>query len=70
MEGIPSLGEPNAAYFLRCTRSHSSFSVVVWFSQKSIQISTEDGEVSGWQRALLGCGKDGHGEQKERPGAQ
>lgn len=54
MEGIPSLGEPKATYFLCCTRSHSSFSVFVWFFLKSIQISSENGEGSSWRGAGRG----------------
>lgn len=65
MRGIPSPGDPDAAFFLHCTRGHSSFSFFVWLSHKSIQISEkENDEVIAWQRSIFsGCGK-GRGDKR------
>lgn len=60
--------ESAVAFFLHCTRSHSSFSFFVWLSPKSIQISEkESDEVIGWQRGVfLGHGKGVGRVKRER----
>lgn len=70
MRGIPSPWDPDTAFFLHCTRGHSSFSFFVWLSHKSIQISEkENDEVIAWQRSIFsGCGK-GRGDKEESKGS-